>query len=61
MIHHLASFGWPYLLLCGLVALAAGRSFGLLLVRWARFEHRLWRLHHSRGGYITPDSPRRTW
>jgi hypothetical protein len=36
--HHLASFGWPYLLLCALVAVAAGPQLVLLLVRWARFE-----------------------
>lgn len=61
MIHHLASFGWPYLLLCALVAAAAGRSFGVLLVRWARFEMRLARRARARGGFITPASPRRHW
>lgn len=36
MIHHLASFGWPYLALAALIGLAAAPAF----VEWVRFEIR---------------------
>lgn len=34
MIHHLVSFGWPYLLLAALVLLGAAPA----LIEWVRFE-----------------------
>lgn len=60
MIHHLASFGWRYLLAVGVLALFTIDAFAPLLIRWVRFERRLYRSGRARGGYIA-DTPRRHW
>lgn len=57
MIHHLASFGWPYLLLAALVFLAAAPA----LVEWVRFEVRLARRVRRRRRVVDARGVRVYW